>query len=130
MVLVSVLANTLTAISNAEKRGKRQVIVRPSSKVVIKFLGLMQKNGYIEEFEVVDDRRSGKIVINLNGRINKTGVISPRFDISKDDIEQYMVNILPARQFGHLILTTSAGMMDHTEAKKRGLGGRVLGFYY
>ena len=130
MVLVSVLANTLTAISNAEKRGKRQVIVRPSSKVVIKFLGLMQKNGYIEEFEVVDDRRSGKIVINLNGRINKAGVISPRFDISKDDIEQYMVNILPARQFGHLILTTSAGMMDHTEAKKRGLGGRVLGFYY
>ncbi len=38
--------------------------------------------GYIGEFELVDDHRSGKIVVNLLGRINKCGVISPRFDIS------------------------------------------------
>lgn len=54
---------------------------RPSSKVVIKFLQVMQKNGYIGEFEVVDDHRSGKIVVELIGRINKCGVISPRFDV-------------------------------------------------
>ena len=41
----------------------------------------MQKNGYIGEFEVVDDHRSGKIVVELIGRINKCGVISPRFDV-------------------------------------------------
>lgn len=130
MVLVSVLANTLQSVTNAEKRGKRQVIVRPSSKVVIKFLQLMQKNGYVEEFEVVDDRRAGKIVINLNGRINKAGVVSPRFDIAAEDIEQWVVNVLPARTFGHLILTTSQGMMDHNDAKKRRIGGKVLGFFY
>ncbi len=45
MVLVSVLNNTLVNIANAERRGKRQVLVRPSSKVVIKFLQVMQKNG-------------------------------------------------------------------------------------
>lgn len=38
--------------------------------------------GYIGEFEVVDDHRSGKIVIELTGRINKCGVISPRFDVA------------------------------------------------
>ncbi len=38
--------------------------------------------GYIGEFEVVDDHRSGKIVVELNGRINKCGVISPRFDVA------------------------------------------------
>lgn len=27
--------------------------------------------GYIGEFEIVDDHRSGKIVVNLNGRLNK-----------------------------------------------------------
>ena len=36
--------------------------------------------GYIGEFEYVDDHRSGKIVVELNGRLNKCGVISPRFD--------------------------------------------------
>jgi small subunit ribosomal protein S15Ae len=39
----------------------------------------MMKHGYIGEFEVVDDHRAGKIVVNLTGRLNKCGVISPRY---------------------------------------------------
>ena len=35
----------------------------------------MQKSGYIGDFELVDDRRSGKIVVELIGRLNKCGVI-------------------------------------------------------
>ena len=42
---------------------------------------VMQKQGYVGEFEIVDDHRAGKIVIDLIGRINKCGVISPRFDV-------------------------------------------------
>lgn len=45
MVLMSVLNNTLNSIVNAERRGKRQVLVRPTSKVVIKFLTVMMKHG-------------------------------------------------------------------------------------
>lgn len=45
MVLISVLAHALKTMYNAEKRGKRQVLIRPSSKVVIKFLQVMQKKG-------------------------------------------------------------------------------------
>jgi len=130
MVRISVLNDCLTNIVNAEKRGKRQVLVRPSSKVVVKFLRVMQKHGYIEEFEEIDDHRSGKIVIQLNGRLNKCGVISPRFNIKLEDIEKWVNNLLPSRQFGYLVLTTSAGIMDHHEARRKHTGGKIIGFFY
>ncbi|GAO50112.1 hypothetical protein G7K_4247-t1 [Saitoella complicata NRRL Y-17804] len=109
----SVLNDCLNNINNAEKRGKRQVLIRPSSKVIIKFLSVMQKHGYIGEFEEIDDHRSGKIVVQLNGRLNKCGVISPRFNVRLTDMEKWVSQLLPSRQFGYMILTTSAGIMDH-----------------
>merc|ERR1712167_235624 len=80
--------------------------------------------GYIGEFEVVDDHRAGKIVVNLTGRLNKCGVISPRFDIALNDIEKWTNNLLPSRQFGKVVLTTSGGIMDHEEARRKHLEER------
>ncbi|XP_031568808.1 40S ribosomal protein S15a-like [Actinia tenebrosa] len=130
MVRVNVLNDALVSICNAEKRGKRQVLIRPNSKVISKFLTVMMKHGYIEEFEIVDDHRAGKIVVNLNGRLNKCGVISPRFDLAVKDIEQWASDLLPSRQFGYLVLTTSSGIMDHEEARRKHTGGKLLGFFY
>ncbi|KAK7264540.1 hypothetical protein RJT34_32149 [Clitoria ternatea] len=130
MVRVSVLNDALKSMYNAEKRGKRQVMIRPSSKVIIKFLLVMQKHGYIGEFEYVDDHRAGKIVVELNGRLNKCGVISPRFDVGVKEIEGWTARLLPSRQFGFIVLTTSAGIMDHEEARRKNVGGKVLGFFY
>ncbi|KAI6676368.1 hypothetical protein NL676_037164 [Syzygium grande] len=126
MVRVSVLNDALKSMYNAEKTGKRQVMIRPSSKVIIKFLLVMQKHGYIGEFEYVDDHRAGKIVVELNGRLNKCGVISPRFDIGVKEIEGWTARLLPSRQFGYIVLTTSAGIMDHEEARRKNVGGKDL----
>jgi len=54
--------------------------------------------GYIGEFEFVDDHRAGKIVVELNGRLNKCGVISPRFDVGVKEIETWTARLLPSRQ--------------------------------
>ncbi|GMM35864.1 hypothetical protein DASC09_031890 [Saccharomycopsis crataegensis] len=130
MTRSSVLADALNTINNASKTGKRQVLIRPSSKVIIKFLQVMQQHGYIGEFEVIDDHRSNKIVVQLNGRLNKCGIVSPRYNVKIDDIEKWTDNLLPARQFGFVILTTSAGIMDHEEAKRKHVAGKILGFVY
>lgn len=50
MVKTSVLNDALNSINNAEKAGKRQVLIRPSSKVIVKFLSVMQKHGTLFEY--------------------------------------------------------------------------------
>ena len=130
MVLISGLSDALKTILNAERAGKRQVLIRPSSKVIIRFLKLMQKRNYIGDFEVVDDRRGGKVVIELLGRINKCGVISPRFDIGVTEYEKVVANLLPSRQFGYIVMTTNIGIIDQEKARRRHVGGKILGFFY
>merc|ERR1712216_510873 len=130
MVRISVLKDCLNNIVNAEKRGKRQVLVRPNSKVVVKFLQQMQKYGYIGDIEIIDDHRAGKVVVELIGRLNKCGVISPRFDVTLGGIEQLATDILPSRQFGHLVFTTPYGIMDHKEAQRKNTGGKIVGFFF
>ncbi|KAL5578383.1 hypothetical protein UlMin_020082 [Ulmus minor] len=138
MVSVSVLNDALKSMYNTEKRGKCQVMIRPSSKVVIKFLLVMQKHVLIKslgcynigEFEYVDDHRFGKIGVELNRRLNKCRVISPRFDVGVKEVEGWTTRLLPSRQFGYIVLTTSAGIMDHEEARRKNVGGKVLGFFY
>jgi small subunit ribosomal protein S15Ae len=38
--------------------------------------------------------------------------------------------IIQKLQFGYIVLTTSAGIMDHEEARRKNVGGKVLGFFY
>lgn len=127
---VNVLADALKTISNAERVGKRLVLVRPSSNIIIKFLKVMQENGYIQEFSKIEDHRSGKLIVKLNGRLNKCRAISPRYNLKITNLETWVGNLLPSRQFGVIVLTTSLGILDHKEALKKKTGGKILGFFY
>uniref|UniRef100_A0A2K5MIS9 Small ribosomal subunit protein uS8 n=1 Tax=Cercocebus atys TaxID=9531 RepID=A0A2K5MIS9_CERAT len=113
MVRMNVLADALKSINNAEKRGK----------LIVRFLTGMIKHGYTGEFEITDDHRAGKIVVNLKGRLNK-------FDMQLKDLEKWQNNLLPSHQFGFIVLTTLAGIMDHEAARRKHTGGKILGFFF
>ena len=53
MVHMNVLTDALESINNSEKRGKRQVLTRLCFKVIVRFLTVMMKHGYIGKFVVV-----------------------------------------------------------------------------
>lgn len=129
-MLLDPLADALSNIMNNERVGKKEVIIRIASKLVGNVLRVMQKYGYIGEFEHIDDGRAGKFRVQLLGRINKCGVIKPRFPVKFKEIGAAERKYLPGQGIGILILTTSQGVMSHYEAKERKIGGRLLAYVY
>jgi len=127
---MDVIANGLTAIYNNEVRRRKECYITPASKLLGNVLRVMQMSGYIGEFEFIDDGRTGKFRVQLLGRINKCGAIKPRYSVRAKDIEKWEKTFLPARDIGILILTTPQGVMSHIEAKKRGVGGKLLAYIY
>lgn len=130
MVMLDVLSNALVSIKNAEVKGRRQVIIWPSSKLVGNVLRVMQRYGYIGEFEYVHDGRGGKYIVQLLGKINDVGAIKPRFHVKVDELIKWEEKYLPARQIGILILSTSSGVLSHLEARERRVGGVLLAYVY
>ena len=133
MVMLDTLANALATIMNNEMRGKKEAIIMPASKLIAAVLRVMQMEGYIGEFEYVDDGRWGKIKVQLLGRINKCGVIKPRLPLKHKDLTrlpEWVKKYLPARDIGILILSTPQGVMSHKEALRRGIGGILLAYVY
>jgi small subunit ribosomal protein S8 len=120
----------MAVIRNAEKVGKGECVLRPSSKLIGRVLKVMQENGYIRQFELVNDGRSGLFRVALGGQINNCGVIRPRYSVKVADLEKYESRYLPAQDFGVLILTTTKGVVTHMDAKKGGVGGKLLAFVY
>ncbi|MBC7120752.1 MAG: 30S ribosomal protein S8 [Candidatus Methanosuratus sp.] len=124
------LANSLVNIMNSEERGKNECIVTPAPKLIANVLRVLQKAGYVGEFEYIDDGRLGKLRIQLLGRINKCGVIKPYFNVSYKDLEHVAQQYLPGKGIGFIILTTSMGIMTHNEAMANRIGGRLLAYVY
>ena len=124
------LANALSLIKNAEIKGKGTCLIQPSSKLIGGVLNLLKEKGYISEFEYMEDGKAGVFQVKLTGNINNCGVIKPRYPIKREDLEKWESRYLPARDFGLLILTTTQGIISQDEAKKNGVGGKVLAYVY
>jgi small subunit ribosomal protein S8 len=128
--MMDTLANGLTTIINNEMRNKRECLISPASKLLGRILRIIQLNGYIGEFEFIDDGRSGKFKVQLLGRINKCGAIRPRFSVKVDEFEEWERKFLPSRDVGILVISTPTGVLSHREAMEKRIGGRLLAFVY
>jgi small subunit ribosomal protein S8 len=124
------LADALSQIKNAERVGKKEVLLRPASKLVGRVLKVMEEQGYIGPFEFIEDQRGGLYRVNLQGRINDCGVIKPRYAVQRTDFEKWEGRFLPAQDFGSLILTTTHGVVSQYQAKELNTGGRLLAYVY
>ncbi len=124
------LNDIINSIKNASRTGKRVIEAEPAARLIGRVLKVMQDYNYLKSFEVVDENRGGKFKIVLSDTINNCGVIKPRLPVKQLNLQRYESRYLPAQDFGILILTTTKGVMSHIEARKQGLGGKLLAYVY
>lgn len=53
-------------------------------------------------------------MVELNGRLNKCGVISPRFDVGVKEIEPWTARLLPSRQVGMMSQNLYLTWLNHS----------------
>lgn len=130
MVLMDPIADALISIKNSDRVAKENCMYRPASKLLGEILKIIQQNGYIRGYEFVEDGREGTFKISLAGKINECKAIKPRYAVKKSEFEKFEKRYLPAKNVGILIVSTPQGVTTHSEAKKNGIGGRLLAFVY
>jgi small subunit ribosomal protein S8 len=124
------LAAALSKIMNAERKSKKEVLIKPSSRLIKSVLTLMNEHNYIGSFEEIDDGKGGFLRVNLLGNLNKCGVIKPRFSTKKDEFEKWEKRYLPAKDFGLIFVSTPQGIVTHNQAKEKNTGGKLLAYCY
>ncbi len=130
MPATNVLANMFVTLYNTEARRKAECTVFPTSGLCAEVLKTLKKDGYIGEYERIEDGRGGKFRVGLVAKITKCGAISPRFKVKKDEYAFWEQRYLPSYDRGILVVTTNHGVMSHHDATKMGIGGFLVGYAY
>ena len=120
------ISDRLNQIMMAKNAGKK-VFEMYSSKFLIKIFEIMKQNGYIN-YKAKEDKFP-KIIVETKS-LNECGSIRPRFYVKKEELERYIRRFLPARGFGIIIISTSKGLMTHTEALEKGIGGCLIAYCF
>ena len=127
MVMTDPIADMLTRIRNANVVRSKMVEV-PSSKIKQELARILKEEGYIEDYEVVEDGKQGVIRIHLK-YTGKDRVITGLKRISRPGLLVYAGKDEIPRVLGGLgtaILSTSQGIMTDKKARSQGIGGEVL----
>jgi len=122
------LADMLTRIRNAIQI-ERPFVEIPSSKLKIAVADALQREGFIWDYEVVEQQPRNVLRINLKYGPNGERVVQVLKRTSKPGCRVYLgVDEIPEvlQGMGICILSTSKGVLSNREAKKERIGGEVL----
>lgn len=127
MVMTDPIADMLTRIRNATIV-RDKVVEIPVSKVKVELAKIFKQEGYIEDFEIVDNGTQGiiRVYLKYNG---KDKVISGLKRISKPGLRVYAGKDEIPKVLGGLgiaVMSTPKGIMTDRKARAEGIGGEVL----
>ncbi|MCY0879413.1 MAG: 30S ribosomal protein S8 [Firmicutes bacterium] len=122
------IADMLTRIRNANIV-YREVVDVPSSRMKRALADILKQEGYIRDYELIEDGKQGVLRIHLKYGANRERVISGLKRISRPGLRVYAGYDELPRVLGGLgiaIISTSRGVMTEKQARELRIGGEVL----
>ncbi|QNL44732.1 30S ribosomal protein S8 [Oscillibacter hominis] len=132
MHITDPVADMLTRIRNANS-AKHDTVDVPASNMKKSIAQILLDEGYIKNFQIVDDGTQGIIRITLKYNAGKEKVITGLRRVSKPGLRVYVgADELPRvlRGLGIAIVSTSKGVMTDKKAREAHVGGEVLAFVW
>ena len=132
MQITDPIADLLTRIRNANS-SKHETVDAPASNMKKAIVEILNNEGYIKDYQVIEDGKQGVIRITLKYTENKSQVITGLRRVSKPGLRIYsnskdMHKVM--KGLGIAIVSTSKGVMTDREARKNNVGGEVLAFVW
>ena len=131
MQITDPIADMLTRIRNAGT-AKHETVDVPASKMKKAIAEILNNEGYIKSYQMLDDGTQGIIRITLKYLPGKVNAIQGLRRVSKPGLRVYAgADELPKvlKGLGIAIISTSKGVTDH-QARKEHVGGEVLAFVW
>ena len=132
MHITDPIADMLTRIRNANN-AKHDTVDVPASNMKKSIAQILLEEGYIKNFQIIDDGTQGVIRISLKYGAGKEKTITGLRRVSKPGLRVYAgADELPRvlRGLGIAIVSTSKGVMTDKKAREAHVGGEVLAFVW
>ena len=128
MAMTDPIADYLTRIRNA-LMAQHEAVSVPASKIKVRMTEILKEEGFISDFQLLDDKIQGLIHIDLKWFGPKEGAISCLQRESRPGRRLYVKSSeVPKVRNGHGIgiISTSQGLMTDRTARSRGVGGEYI----
>ena len=132
MQITDPIADLLTRIRNANS-AKHESVDVPASNMKKAIVEILKEEGYIKEYQIIEDGKQGVIRITLKYGPKNEKVISGLKRVSKPGLRYYAgADELPRvlKGLGIAIVSTSKGIMTDKKARRENVGGEVIAFVW